>query len=326
MPSSNDGSKAPSSEYGDSTSWTPSSARPSLPRRPWPALPAPLKHLFSKFPLRTLPPSQLPARTANHRDQHVLYIFTDPSGPEYNTPSFNPTCLKWQTYLKFIGLDFRTVASSNHASPTGALPFLMPASSSNPQGEASGHTLVVPSSKLQKWTREKGLTQEEPDSMRYEAYTSLLDHRIRRAWLYTLYLVPQHFHSIAAPLYIYPSTLSPPARFALSRALQAAALAELLSTLSTVSPDSLISEADEAFGALSTILGNDDWFFRSKEPGLFDASVFAYTYLLLDGMKWEEGTLEKMLRVYGNLVEHKDRIALRFYKSDFRVRAGKQNK
>ena len=93
-------------------------------------------------------------------------------------------------------------------------------------------------------------------------------------------------------------------------------MTELLTTSSTISSDTLIAEADGAFAALSTLLGNDDWFFRVKDPGLFDASVFAYTYLLLDGMKWEEDRLQKKLRAYENLVEHKDRIALRFYKSD----------
>ena len=183
MPSSNDGSKPSSGANGVSTSSTHSSVRASPPSHSWLALPTPLKHLFSKFPLRTLPPSQLPARTAHHREQHVLYVFTDPSGPDNNTPSFNPTCLKWQTYFKFIGLDFRTVASTNHASPTGALPFMIPASSSNLQGSATGQMPVVPSNKLQKWAREKGIGQEEPDSMRYEAYMSLLDHRIRKAWV-----------------------------------------------------------------------------------------------------------------------------------------------
>ena len=183
MPPRNEGSKPPSGDNGVSAPWSPPIARASPPRRPWLALPPPLKHLFSKFPLRTLPSSQLPARTAHHRDQHVLYIFTDPSSPDHNTPSFNPTCLKWQTYLRFIGLDFHTVASTNHASPTGALPFLIPASSSNPEEEGTGKTSVVPSNKLQKWTRDKGLTREEPNSLRYEAYMSLLDHRIRRAWV-----------------------------------------------------------------------------------------------------------------------------------------------
>ncbi|MCJ1389856.1 hypothetical protein MMC18_002713 [Xylographa bjoerkii] len=324
MPSSNDSSKPPASENGTATSRAPSSSRVSPQTRPWLALPAPLKHLFSLFPLRTLPSSQLPARTAHDRDQHMLYIFTDPTGSDHNAPSFNPTCLKWQTHLKFLHLDFRTVASTNHASPTGALPFLIPALSSSLQGEATGQSSVVPSNKIQKWARDKGLTREEPDNMRYEAYMSLLDHRIRRAWLYTLYLIPRHFHSVAAPLYIYPSTRSSSVRFALSRTLQAAALAELLTTSSIVSPDTLIAEADGAFAALSTLLGDNDWFFGVEEPGLFDASVFAYTYLLLDGMKWEEGTLEKKLREYGNLVEHKDRIARKFYRSDARARMGRR--
>ncbi|MCJ1398119.1 hypothetical protein MMC11_001316 [Xylographa trunciseda] len=324
MISSNGSSKLLSGENGTPTSRPPSSARASPPSRPWFALPAPLKHLFSLFPLRTLPSSQLPARTAHHRDQHVLYIFTDPTTSNRNAPSFNPTCLKWQTYLNLLGLDFRTAASTNHASPTGTLPFLIPSSRTNLQDEVVGQTAVVPSNKLQKWARDKGIIREEPDTMRYEAYMSLLDHRIRRAWLYTLYLVPKHFYSVAAPLYIEPSTRSSPVRFVLSRSLQVAALAELLTTSSTISPDALIAEADEAFQALSILLRDDDWFFAAEEPGLFDASVFAYTYLLLDGMKWEEGILKEKLQEYGNLVEHKDRIARRFYGSDAQARAGRE--
>ena len=183
MPSSNNSSKPHLDEEGVSRTSASSTARASPQSRPWLALPAPLKHLFSKFPLRTLPASQLPARTAHHRDEHVLYIFTNSSDLDGNTPSCNPTCLKWQTYLKFTGLDFHTAASTNHASPTGALPFLIPASSSNLQGEATGQSSVVPSNKLQKWAQDKGFVQEEADSMRYEAYMSLLDHRIRRAWV-----------------------------------------------------------------------------------------------------------------------------------------------
>lgn len=131
--------------------------------------------------------------------------------------------------------------------------------------------------------------------------------------LYTLYLSPANFQHVAAALYINPSTRFLPVRLALSRTLQAAALAELLTTSSTVSTDTLISDADGAFSALSVLLGNDEWFFGAKEPGLFDASVFAYTYLLIDWMEWREDRLKKTLEEHRNLVEHKDRIVQRFY-------------
>ena len=128
-----------------------------------------------------------------------------------------------------------------------------------------------------------------------------------------LYLTPSNFSTVAAPLYIYPTTRSTPVRFALSHSLQAAALAELLATSSSVSPQALYADADGALAALSTLLGEDEWFFGADEPGLFDASVFAYTYLIMDGLEWRDRELAEKLSRYGDLVGHKDRIASRFY-------------
>ncbi|MCJ1474388.1 hypothetical protein MMC13_003046 [Lambiella insularis] len=134
--------------------------------------------------------------------------------------------------------------------------------------------------------------------------------------LYALYISPANFRHVATPLYINPSTRSLPVRFTLSRALQAAALAELLTTSSTISADSLIRDADGAFSALSTLLGDEEWFFGAEQPGLFDASVFAYTYLLIDGIEWRDDLLRKTLEEYQNLVEHKDRIGQKSYNID----------
>ena len=44
-------------------------------------------------------------------------------------------------------------------------------------------------------------------------------------------------------------------------------------------------------------------------PGLFDASVFAYTHILLDeNLDWEDKRLTKALKQYSNLAEHQRRI------------------
>jgi metaxin len=71
----------------------------------------------------------------------------------------------------------------------------------------------------------------------------------------------------------------------------------------------LYRECDSAFSALSELLGDDRYFFSAKDPGLFDASVFAYTHLLLDeGMKWKERRMVDILKGYENLVKHRRRI------------------
>lgn len=82
-----------------------------------------------------------------------------------------------QAYLKFVGIDFEITPSNNHASPTGALPFLLPAF---PVDAA----VTIPSHKLQKWAIEQVHCEEEQQlNLRFEVYASLLDHRIRSAWV-----------------------------------------------------------------------------------------------------------------------------------------------
>ena len=150
---------------------------PSLPRQ-WFRTPAPIKRLFDTFPLQTLAPNPLPVRSPLNRSRPTLYIFTTPEDAVNGEPSFNPSCLKWQTYLLMSGLEFSTKSSNNHASPSGALPFLLPASIPNNE-----NPLPIPTAKLHKWLADQKLARSEPDSMRYEAYMALLDHRIRRAWV-----------------------------------------------------------------------------------------------------------------------------------------------
>lgn len=64
-----------------------------------------------------------------------------------------------------------------------------------------------------------------------------------------------------------------------------------------------------AFSALSQLLGNDLFFFAADHPGLFDASVFAYTNVLLDGqLAFSQWRMVEGLRNFSNLVQHQQRI------------------
>jgi metaxin len=88
-----------------------------------------------------------------------------------------------QAYLKFVGIDFDLVPSNNHASPTGALPFLYPAL-------PAGTINPIPSNKLQKWAIEQVHCEEEQQlNIRFDVYASLLDHRIRNAWVSAIVIV-----------------------------------------------------------------------------------------------------------------------------------------
>lgn len=291
------------------------------------ALPAPVRHAFSAFPLKTCPPNHLPARSPNSSD-HVLCIFTTPDRAARGRPSFNPTCLKWQTYLKIRGIRFSTVVSSNHAAPGGALPFLL-----------SRSFETVACSKVRGWADAQGKKRgTEHDELQYELYTPLLDHRIRRAWvndysnhspraaLFTfltisqlcqLYIDPSNFENSARRLYIESVSTSGFIRAITAFQLRRAATTELIRSSASghIDGNAIMDEAQEALETLSTMLGDKDWFFSADEPGLFDASVFAYTHLLLDDktMRWRQNRLAIMLRRHDNLIRHRGRIAKLYF-------------
>jgi len=276
------------------------------------SIPSPVRDLFDKVPVLVYPSIVLPQGAPRPSRIPSLYIFSTEKEAAAARPSFNPTCLKWQTFLNIAGIDHRLVSSNNHASPTGSLPFLLPAIyGPNTSQEAS---LPIVPNKLVKYALKQGATVKECTNIRYEAYQALLDHRIRNCWLYTLYLEPDNFSTVAYPLYVASTSSNPLVRAAISRQLRTAAESELLKHTSIIDTDDLYSEADKAFEALSILLGGNRWFFNSKTPGLFDASVFAYTHLLLDGnLDWREQKLCRALRSKENLVQHRERLRVRYY-------------
>jgi len=271
-----------------------------------------VKKLFDLVPVLTYPPNDLPQRAPKPTKLPSLYVFSKPEDVALGRPSFNPSCLKWQTYLKFAGIQHRLVSSNNHASPTGVLPFLLPAVYAPQTSQET--CLPIPSNKILKYATEHGSKTKEPSNPRYEAYRTLIDHRIRHAWLLVLYLDQRNFSSVARRLYVEPTSSNPVVRVTIAHQLRAAAEAEILKHASIIDVDDLYSEADKAFEALSTLLGEDEWFFGSETPTLFDASVFAYTYLLLDErMGWKEKKLWRALRKRENLVQHRERIIVRYF-------------
>ena len=76
-----------------------------------------------------------------------------------------------------------------------------------------------------------------------------------------------------------------------------------------IDAEALYRDCDNALEALSELLGDDEFFFGLRKPGLFDASVFAYTHIFLDvGLDWKQKRLQEALEQFGNLVEHRKRI------------------
>lgn len=136
--------------------------------------------------------------------------------------------------------------------------------------------------------------------------------------LYSIYL-SQNFTSIAEPLYILSTSSNPFVRLTIARELRLAAEKELLKFSVIVSAETLYDQAEEAFTALDSLLGDNEWFFGAEKPGLFDASVFAYTHLLLDdglGKGWLDTHLRDTLMSRQRLIAHRNKILKTYFPDD----------
>ncbi|PTB40839.1 hypothetical protein M441DRAFT_193968 [Trichoderma asperellum CBS 433.97] len=294
----------------------------------WFAVPAPVRELFKLFPLTTLPADPLPERAPERaRPRPRLYVFArSEEEARGGRPSFNPQCLKWQTFLRIAGVEVDIIPSNNHASPSGALPFLLPPTTPpSPSSTLSTTesqpapaplnsnlkpTIPLTGSKIERYAKDHSSHEipSDPSTSRIEAYEALLSQSLRPAWLYTLYLDPLNT-TLLSTLYLPPS---PILQLPSLHTLRNAATAEILKTTRSaiISPLQLLSDATDALRSLSALLSDDEWFFGSSEPGLFDAEVFAYTHLILDPeFGWaDDNSLTKCLAKFGNLVEHRRRL------------------
>ena len=72
-------------------------------QKQWFATPSSIKRLFDKFPLRTYPSNELPQRDSRDATEHLLYIFATAEEARLGSPSYNPSCLKWQVSLQALG-------------------------------------------------------------------------------------------------------------------------------------------------------------------------------------------------------------------------------
>lgn len=149
-------------------------AAPPEPRGSIFAIPAPIRSLFNHFPLHVYAPEPLPLRSPTH-DRPTLYVFAGEDDARRGQPSYNPSCLKWQTLLRIAGVDVDLVPSNNHASPSGALPFLLPVGARPVTGE-----------KIGLYAKEHASQAVQAPSIptpRLEAYQALLTQNIRPAWV-----------------------------------------------------------------------------------------------------------------------------------------------
>lgn len=130
-----------------------------------------------------------------------------------------------------------------------------------------------------------------------------------------MYLHPSN-SALLHSLYIAPCSSNNFVQLAIAHQLRDAAQSELAksSFSSTISEADIMRESRNALSALSGLLGKDEWFFGQKQPSMLDASIFAYTHLILDGgLQWSKNELATQVLQYQNLVDHRDRILIMYF-------------
>ncbi|OBT99852.1 hypothetical protein VE01_02240 [Pseudogymnoascus verrucosus] len=274
-------------------------------------IPAPIRTLFDLVPLHTYAPNPLPTRSPSPSPLPTLHIFTSPSSP--TGPSPNPTCLKHQTALRLASLPHTITNSTNHASPTGALPFLLPPTSS-PLLPAA--LLPIGAGQILNYAAKAGHPlPARPSHPKAKVYASLIDDAIRPAFLHAVYLTPANA-SLPTRLYLAPATSSWLVQTYQGITLRRAAHEQLSIAApgGVVDIDDIYARAAAAFEALAGALEGEEWVLGGEGGGvtMLDAEMFAYTHLVLEeGMGWGDGRLGREVRRWGALVEHRERVLKR---------------
>lgn len=285
-------------------------APPPKQQSSWFSLPSPIRQIFDTFPLVIYDDNKLPQRVPKARNQHTLHVFTVDHIDGAREFSPNPACLKWQAFLLINNIPFQVVSANNHASPTGALPFLLPAQKlKEPQPQP------IPASKILRWAETEGI-KEEPLGIELEAYMSLIDQNIRNAWLYFLYLDDKNFGAVARKLYVETASSNRLVQAVLASQLQAAAKEQLSRSRTYIDQDEIYGSASSAFQSLATKLADFKFFSKTDAPNLLDVTLFSYTHLILSlaakerfvEPTWRSETLCDNILQYQSLVDHRNNV------------------
>ncbi|KAG4303790.1 hypothetical protein PORY_002815 [Pneumocystis oryctolagi] len=139
-----------------------------------------------------------------------------------------------------------------------------------------------------------------------DSYLSLIENALYDAWLYTCFIEHENFQTVTSLLYI---TAVWPLREILKWQLCKHIKRHLSDRQKTglLNAREIYADAYHALSALSTRLGQDEWFFGAKSPTFIDATLFSYTYLVLS-IQLPNNTLMNSLKKYTNLVNHATRL------------------
>ncbi|KAJ3007234.1 hypothetical protein HKX48_009242 [Thoreauomyces humboldtii] len=270
------------------------------------AIENPLKKLQAALPLVRYPPVFTPpAWPAEPLNVPILFIFPP---TKRAVTSVDAECVKYQAFLAFS--NYTHVIRECHEpdmSPSGQLPFLIAA-----DGRIlTGHQ-IVEEVKNTAGDLESRLDQNERDNL--VAFTLLAETKLDFALLFTLWYDARIRDTITYPMYeaLYPWPLNK----ILSRTKRAEKAEWMLARKEVLKKEEILDEAKQALDALSTLLGDQLFFFGAKASFL-DAAVFSFLHVILSLLILPSADvpLRSAVLKHDNLVQFSKRVYSTFFAS-----------
>ncbi|QSL64319.1 hypothetical protein MERGE_001619 [Pneumocystis wakefieldiae] len=251
-----------------------------------------ISRLFDKFPLfhydsiEVQPPLNISC--------NLLFIQSEEALKE--KPSYDLESLRWQ-------IPHVLVPSTPYASSLNKLPFLIPSDSSIP--------LALSSTEFQNWLLLQGVkdsSEKEPLlSSDTDSYVSLIENTLYDAWYYGFFIEPENFKKVTSLLYIKDAwPISIFTKWQLQN--QVRKRLSVRQKTGLLNAKEVYTDASYALHALSIKLGQDNWFFGAEDPSYIDATLFAYTHLVLS-INLPDDTLAREIKKHENLVKHAERVS-----------------
>ncbi|ORX81712.1 hypothetical protein K493DRAFT_320601 [Basidiobolus meristosporus CBS 931.73] len=214
-------------------------------------------------------------------------------GPGWkNQPtSFDPECLKWQTFLNISAVDYDVVYSNEPSqSPDEQLPYLVTVEKQCLTGE-----------KILKYVKGQGLEKSEAEG---EELTN-----IKVATLFYFWCEASNYSEQTADKYTKPYIW--PLDKLIGHQMRSKVIDFLLSKKPVLLKEEIYNEASQALQALSSRLGEAKYF-SGESAGYLDAVVFAYLHTIL-AAALPNSELRQIVQQHTNLVQFAKSIWEQYY-------------
>lgn len=230
--------------------------------------------------------------------RHIVHIFSG----AWDIPSESPFCLKLLTWMKIAGVPFDVSALRGPAkSKSGKAPYIL---------REDGTCLEDSSRIIETLTREHGVTLDAERTPEQHA-SMVMAQRMLESHLYFVVLLHRwrdNWPAIRAAY--FEGTIPAPVLWAVGPFIRRATVRQAHGQgLGKMPWEQAVAEAVADLGALSTVLGNDEFFFGS--PGLMDAIAYGS----LENIHREplEGPLKDALHSHANLMGWLERMRVRYW-------------